>query len=528
MLKGNPDTLRIAARVREYLAPKAPWNRRLWSVGSCLALHEFLEALEATAKGILHREAVANLANSLEVSVARDPGIGDQGRRRLVQGYLRSKTLRPSGLPAAALRQLTDDIERDYLARWADELRAGQIRVSVERAARGIASHMLDHGFSGAFLHEWWSARLSRRSSGIELCDLLLDAQYLLKQPLKVFQVLVAFDSIPRGTGAGNPHWLTARGASRWLREQGAKTAGLRIQGGLLLDIRAPDKYAAVERVREIVDHLRARAAVGSEDRVGVIPQIGLAGESACFPLERPRRGVDVHSLDRENIVFALPTEMEMIDHAIELLGVLDRGAPGPAVMCGWAVIESLLTGEGEGVERVAAADRMASIVACSFPRAELTTLGYRHARSAGDSLADQIQDASSNKERASLVADYLRGAGSLVLRTRTDEIAEARMKKLLASPSSVMSDLTKHISATMRRLYRQRNLVVHGGKTDAVALKGSLRVTAPLVGAGVDRLAHAAFREGTRPMNLAARAMNGLALLDTMHCRPVTELLEP
>ena len=49
--------------------------------------------------------------------------------------------------------------------------------------------------------------------------------------------------------------------------------------------------------------------------------------------------------------------------------------------------------------------------------------------------------------------------------------------------------------------------MVLHWGKTDAVGLRASLRTAAPLVGAGMDRVAHAWFVEKTSPLELAARA---------------------
>jgi hypothetical protein len=42
-----------------------------------------------------------------------------------------------------------------------------------------------------------------------------------------------------------------------------------------------------------------------------------------------------------------------------------------------------------------------------------------------------------------------------------------------------------------LRRLYRQRNLVLHWGRMNAVGLRAALRTAAPLVGAGMDRIAH-------------------------------------
>jgi hypothetical protein len=62
----------------------------------------------------------------------------------------------------------------------------------------------------------------------------------------------------------------------------------------------------------------------------------------------------------------------------MELVEPLDAQPPSAAVAGGWAAIEALLTGPGDRDQRMLAGDRMAALVACSFPRAELTTLPKR------------------------------------------------------------------------------------------------------------------------------------------------------
>ena len=59
-------------------------------------------------------------------------------------------------------------------------------------------------------------------------------------------------------------------------------------------------------------------------------------------------------------------------------------------------------------------------------------------------------------------------------------------MRIALADPNSFLRDVESHVTVGFRRLYRQRNLVIHWGKTDAVALNATLRTAAPLVGAGM------------------------------------------
>ena len=91
---------------------------------------------------------------------------------------------------------------------------------------------------------------------------------------------------------------------------------------------------------------------------------------------------------------------------------------------------------------------------------------------------------------------EMLRAGTSLSLSETGDEAAEIRMTKILAAPKDAVEDVRALASDPLRRLYRHRNLVLHGGKTDAVGLRSILRVSAPLMGAAMDRIAHAWFAE--------------------------------
>ena len=56
--------------------------------------------------------------------------------------------------------------------------------------------------------------------------------------------------------------------------------------------------------------------------------------------------------------------------------------------------------------------------------------------------------------------------------------------------------------------------MVLHGGSTSSVVLDATLRTTAPLIGAGLDRIAHHYFDSGMSPLDLAARAELATALV--------------
>jgi hypothetical protein len=164
-------------------------------------------------------------------------------------------------------------------------------------------------------------------------------------------------------------------------------------------------------------------------------------------------------------------------------------------------------------------------LVACSFPRAELTRLSYvleKH----DAAFAAQVAVLNENRARCEAVSAYLTGVRVSLGLEQSDRAAVTRMQKLLKNPHRVLREVSDHATIAFRRMYRQRNLVLHWGKTDAVALRASLRTAAPLVGAGLDRIIHAYYVDGLNPLELVARARLALSTVGTRGGVSPTSLL--
>jgi hypothetical protein len=492
-----------------------------------MGLREVLEGSEAHSHRILSEASLKDLCHTVEESAGQDPGLGGPEEKRLLQKGLRSQA--PfEGESYRIIRQLLAAAEERYLARWEEVLRAPEKDLPrPERAARSIATHLLDNGFSGTFLHRWWTYRIKHEPGSRSMADLVGEARDLLKCPPTEFEILVAFVSAP-GTHAEMPApWRNAAEVSEWLRVHHFDPRGIRQAGGLLLTVQARDVYAAVEQTSELVERLAARVHLGTRMELKPVDQVWLRDHSKPFALRRSKRGVEVRALDREHRIYS-QSATGNLDAALELLGPLNEGPPGPAVSGGWAALEALLLGPGDGGDRGVAGDRLAGLVACSFPRAELTTLAYAHSKEGSDDLAERIKAAESNRDRAALMADAIRRSLPLCLLSSSDRLAERRLSKILLGPRTVLRDIEQHTSRTMRRLYRQRNLVLHWGRMNAVCLRAALRTAAPLIGAGIDRIAHAWFTHQTSPLELAARARLRLELLGSSSETSCFELLEP
>ena len=153
--------------------------------------------------------------------------------------------------------------------------------------------------------------------------------------------------------------------------------------------------------------------------------------------------------------------------------------------------------------------------------------LGHQHQTRGQDALAASLRAAPTNLSRAQLMAEALTREDSLSLGGPSDAAAVDRMRELLARPHEVIRDVEDHAVSTLRRLYRQRNLVMHGGLVNAVALQATLRTAAPIVGAGVDRVAHAHMVQKIHPLDLAVRARLQIDLLSSNSSTGPLTLLE-
>lgn len=242
-----------------------------------------------------------------------------------------------------------------------------------------------------------------------------------------------------------------------------------------------------------------------------------------------PERRVNVLSLESEKTIYTFKHN-DLLDEALELAAPLNSGPGASAVAGAWAAIEALLFHPGDPADveegKAVAADRLATLVVCAWPHAELTTLFYRHQPAEPDEISAKLEACHSNTERCDVIAEALAADMELALTRPTDIAAAERMKAVLRTPYEQLRDVRCILEGTFRRLYRQRNIVVHGGDTAAIALEPTLRTAAPLVGAGFDRLVHARLTNDVEPLDLCAHAENSLALAGDPRGRRLTKLL--
>jgi hypothetical protein len=514
----NPREKIAALRLLEFLAPSKTWNRSLWGIGVILTADELFEACVASRQGHLSYGSIKRIAASLQKRIGVHPAFSE-AEKQFVRDQVQ-QIPRAEGVAHYGIRELSTRVSTDYLARWGRCVAAGKF--TGEHFARSVAAHMLDAGFSGAYVHGIIKEQLqsSLPISLPELCE-VLQAE-MAASPKREFEVLLAFTTIPKFTNGMPTTWLQGPAVTTWLRSNGFDIAGVRAPVAMIVKVLARDVGGAAQAARSESDRHAARASIANGEALNRFPRIWAKGDTASAPLKEEARGVAVKELFREDRVFS-PGASQSVDAALELLAHLDGSSAPAAIAGGWAAIEGLLA---DPSDRASAADNLATLVTCSFPRAELTALSYS-AESAHPQVRTALEAAKNNRARCRVMAQLIIDGNLPQMPSVTDQAAVERLKKLLANPGPELRTIRESIGESFHRLYRQRNLILHGGRLDSVALTASLRTVAKLAGAGMDRITHGHYVQHLKPMELVAKANLALALASRDSPLDCVDLLE-
>jgi|SRR5450830_10274 len=514
----NPLEKTAVVRLLEFLSERRPWYRSLWGIGVVLAMEELYEACVAMRQGHLSEGAIKRMASSLQKRVGMHPAFSEAEKLFLRQQV--QQVPRADGAAHFGIRELSVRVSTDYLSRWGRVVSDG--RFTVEHFARSIAAYLLDAGFAGQYLHDFIKTRLDAPEPITlpQLCD-ALQAE-MLASPRREFEVLLAFSSVPSLPNGIPPSWLQGAAITAWLKEHGFDTAGVRSPVAMVLKVQARDEIGAAQAARNESDRYAARALIATGEPLNRVPMLWVKGGHAPAPMKEHSRGVDVKELFREDRVFSTDVS-QSVDAALELLAHLEGSSPPAAVAGGWGAIEGLLADPND---RATAADNLATLVTCSFPRAELTALSYRAERTHPEECRELV-GARTNRERSRILAKMIIERRLPEMPGVADQAAVARLKKLLANPGPELQTVRESIGESFHRLYRQRNLILHGARLDSVALTASLRTVSKLAGAGMDRITHGHYVQNLKPMELVAKANLALALVSRESPLGCVDLLE-
>ena len=495
-----------------------------------LSLREVLEYADGCLAGREPRtEGLRFVVASTRREVVRDPGVAPLATE--LDGLLQQFEVNaPKDLNRHAydqLEQLVRRAEGEYCERWRD----APDDVPVEFAARAIASHLLDSGISSEHLYRWLQATASSFSTVTELAEETSEMMSRTRpRQFVVFVPCSAPYAKPVDLG-GSVRWLDGRAAAAWLREQFPEVEARRHSGGFLVTVEQRDPWAAVDAAQALMARVDARARVARLFGEGIKMNgwARVAGSPRSYRIGHLHNHVEIGSLDRQQSVYRLDAGLPIeTDDALELASYMESPNAGAAIIGAWSALEALLILPAEH-SKSQAADRLAALVACSLPRAELTPLAYRHLDGADDPLATAIGEADTNYAKVRHVEKHLRSGRRLALTDGSDIAAQDRIVAILEDPSENLKRIRRYVTESLRRLYNQRNQIAHSGSFRSAALATAARTSFALVGAGLDRVVHAQLRADERltPLQLVARAETELSLVGTPGGRSPISLLD-
>ena len=530
MSKVKNNDLILAVRMCELCRPPTIWNRSLWAVSTQTVLRELLEAASIRRDGILSDASVMDLQGTAAIQIGKDPGAGDAKARRLLNGSIqRSSVITPGSLAAANIAIAINEFDTNYLLRWANTADQGISDSQLELCARCVVSHLLNNGHSSkAVLDRIRDVTFSKSPRVSTAGELIRELQSLSLTPTSAYRAVIPVTSAPLSGKTSSPGWMKGAEVANWMKQERRPPfqPGDRINGAVTFEVTARDFVAAAELAAERFVQIRDRAILGTQKQIQPLGHLWLSGHSGSFQIEPIHRGVEIASLARQDCIYVISGN-PAIERAIALLAELDHGPASAAVTSGWAALESLCMGPAEDGNRIETAMRAASLVTASFVRAELTTLAYSYAKSNKDAVSADIKRSASNKERTEKILHRLITPPFPTFGRIDDSAAAKRMAQLISKPAETLNRVNSHVSAGLRRLYRLRNLVAHGGRTDSVVIQAGLRAAAPLVGAVFDRIHHANTSEAVSPVELIARAQLRLSLIDAAQPSQLVVMLE-
>ena len=481
--------------------------------------------------GILSDASVSDLQGSAAVVIGKDPGIGDAKARKHLQPFLTGKNIvTPGSLAAANIESAANDLDVNYLPRWATVADQGMKDELLEQCARCVVSHLINRGHSpSSVFTRIRTAVLATKSTIATAGELIRDLQTLASQPIEKYRAVFPVKAAPSSKKTHSHGWMKGADVAMWMKQNPVPPlkTGERITGAVTVELEARDPIAAANAAAAHFAMIRDRAFLGARRSIESFGYFWLGGRSEQFPIEPPTRGVEVASIGRQDQIYDIADGRPSIERAIALLAELDHGPASAAVTSGWAAMESLSMGPAEDGNRVETAIHIASLITASFARAELTTLAYSYCDSNKDALATDIRKAATNRERTERMLKRLTVAPLPSFGRLEDAAGAKRMVQFVADPTNTIKRINQYIECALKRLYRLRNLVAHGGRTDSIVLEAGVRAAAPLIGAAFDRIHHASTSTNLSPVELIARAQLKISLLDSTQPMQLVNLLE-
>ncbi len=494
----------FVARMTELISTQTPWHRRLWRTSTLELAAELLD--ESVRPGV-RKAAIEDQRKYLMHSLRTDLGIKDRGSSVQTELGRFSPGITPESHDWIVVNVHVDTMRQSYLQNWAEVFEAPRNVVGpkdLDGAVRRITAHILGSGMHKNSLFSWLAA-LESNPAVVTVSDFLREAHRRLIRPERNYTFCVPVESGINFTHSTPVGWMDAAQTAAWIGTNVSSAPSVRQHGSFLLSVQALDVNTAAERARTRLDTLAAKFKLGTSAPIVLSSTMWSKDKGSSYPTRATNRLVSVKSFERLGRLHDFE-EPQYLSNVLVLAQPLQTGAPHIAIVSGWAAIESMLVGPSDENDSVGAS-RFALIVAVSMIRAELTRLALKYAESHEDTFADELSACAENIDRARLIVMRLSEAPDSMMKDTVDNLAVDRIVPAVTNPRSEIEKIRSILTREFTRLYRKRNMTVHGGHITGVNLHSVSELLTPLIGAGIDRVVHVGLKFDVTPIQMSATA---------------------
>ena len=478
------------------------WPHTLLRQSTLALVQELVAAGVQTANGILTGSSFENLKSQVREQILKDPGLGTMAARGplLVQMPRSSDEFAPASFKHKAWISALPGLRTEYLQGWKTEFGnpaygdasapAFVGAIPAREAAGLLVAHMLDLGFSSSYLSRWFNYLAVHDTSSYTLSGIIDKLEDRSKNARGRAQILLILARPPQDYIRSLHGWMDGGAVTRWLADNNLH--GPRsIHGGLLYESQQWDLDGALLNVARAAHRLKQRTNL----KTGRAPEF--YSTAWIVGVKDPRRLPPISQLGRTTMpgyelgdlrVEASGSD-DRLEVAVELL-VSALSEPGPsAAGTLWASLEALLAAPGDP-DRIQVAQRAGDIALVALIRASIQiSLGMLFSRCPEDGLSRRLLGLD--------LQDRLLEFEAALRRDEHGTLAHSRTRLVLAHTrilfdADALRSKRQELQQTLLHLYRQRNLVLHGGVTDAPLLGGVLRASTPIVIAVINRYARA------------------------------------
>jgi hypothetical protein len=510
----TPYAVEVAGEMNRYLGSRFGWTTTLFQLSTPDLLQELLLAGTQVANGVLSSSSFDELNIQVKRQFFKDPGLGDKIARTVLGAALpkNADEFSVTSHKYRAMDSAMPDIRKAYLDNWKAELSSpgyslaafpGSLMSPTEVGAY-LTAFLLGLGMNSEHLVKWLDYRLTFAKSPISLIQFLDELIGMHNNNYGPLEVMIIADRTAAPTARPTDGWLSAGQVKGWLASN-KFTPPRTIHGGLLYISDQWDIYGALQAVGGTVRRLGRRSNLKSGKSLSFYPTAWIKGLRA--PQKIPNN-TPIYTLlpgyQLETTSLTSPPSSNRLEVAVQFVEAAATVEGASAAGMLWASLETLLAAPRD-TTKMDVVRRGADIGLIAFIRSEiLNSLGVLLGRCKDEPLGVALarmprDDRLSRLELALKTAEY----ESL---TRTGPRIHLRHVARLLDQSYIkeMREAFQHILAG---LYRQRNLILHGGITDGPLIDSYLRCGYPLSSAIINRYARANEITYTDPQVFAFRA---------------------